>query len=284
MTATGERARGRVLVALDASRASLDALSAAAALAVRLGADLEGLFVEDVNLLRAAGFPFASQLSLPTGVLHPLDRLAIEVELRALAAGAREAIAAAAQQLRIGWTFRVARGQVSVELLEAAGSADVLVLGRSSYRIGTAAGGTARAAAAHARSSVLVVGRGGSIGKPLLVAYDGSPAADRALDVAARLDGSAGELTVLVTAPTPEQAERLAERARRRLEREGQGKGQGQGQGKVRWIVAARREDLVRAARASGALLVLGAASPALGGAGLDVLLDEIESPLLLVR
>lgn len=276
MTTRGERALARVLVALDASRASLDALSAAAALAARLGADLEGIFVEDVNLLRAAGFPFASQLSLPSGALHPLDRLAIEVDLRALAAAAREAIAAAAQQLHISWSFRVARGQVSVELLEAASKVDVLVLGRTSHRLGATPGQTARAAAARAPSSVLLVGRGGRIGRPLLVAYDGSPMADRALDVAARLDGSAGPLTVLVAASTPEQAEQLAERARRRLELEGHGK--------VRWIAAAHREDIVRAARISGALLVLGVASSALGDAGLGMLLDEIESPLLLVR
>ncbi len=276
MTTTGERALRRVLVALDASRASLDALSAAAALAARLGADLEGLFVEDVNLLRAAGFPFASQLSLPSGARHKLDRLAIEVELRALATAAREAIAAAAQRLHLGWSFRVARGHVSVELLEAACKADVLVLGRTSYRLGAAPGETARAAAARAPSSVLLVGRGGSIGRPLLVAYDGSPMAERALDVAARLDGTAGPLTILVTAPTMEQAERLAERARLRLER--------QGQGQVRWIAAARRGDLVRAVRRSGALLVLGVASAALDDPGLASLLEEIESPLLLVR
>ncbi len=276
MTTRGERAPGRVLVALDASRASLDALSAAAALAARLGADLEGLFVEDLNLLRAAGFPFASQLSFPSGVRYPLDRPAIEVDLRAIAAAARVAIAAAAQQLHIAWSFRVARGQVSIELLEAASKADVLVLGRTSHRLGAAPGETARAAAARAPSSVLLVGRGTRIARPLLVAYDGSPMADRALDVAARLDGSAGPLTVLVAASTPEQAERLTERARRRLER--------QGLGKVQWIAAARREDLVRAARTSGALLVLGVASSEPGDGGLGTLLDEIESPLLFVR
>jgi hypothetical protein len=39
------------------------------------------------------------------------------------------------------------------------------------------------------------------------------------------------------------------------------------------WIAAARREDIVRASRTSGALLVLGVASAALGDAELGMLL-----------
>ena len=45
----------RILVALDASPASLSAMQNAVELAARLGAELIGLFVEDINLLRAGG-------------------------------------------------------------------------------------------------------------------------------------------------------------------------------------------------------------------------------------
>jgi nucleotide-binding universal stress UspA family protein len=276
VTTSSPRVGRRVLVALDASRASLDALSAAAALAARLGAELEGLFVEDVNLLRVAGLPFASQLSSLSGAPRPLERRALELELRALAEAARTALAQAAQRLDVEWSFRVARGQVSVELFEAAGNADVLVLGRTGRRVGRRPGGTARAAASRAPTSVLLVGPGPGLGQPILVAYDGSPAADRVLDLAARLDGGAGGLTVLMTAASPAEAEKLAERARRRLAREGESA--------PRCVMVARRQDLVRAVQASGALLVLGAAAAALGEAGLELLLEEIESPLLVVR
>lgn len=276
MTTSSQGGLQRVLVALDASRASLDALSAAAALAARLGAELEGLFVEDVNLLRVAGMPFASQLSSLSGTPRPLERSAVELELRALAGAARASLAETARRLEVEWSFRVARGQVSGELLEAASKADVLVLGRTGRSVGRRPGGTARAAAIGAPTSVLLVGRGAGIGQPILVAYDGSAAADRVLDLAARLDGGAGRLTVLVAAATAAEAEKLARRARSRLAREGESE--------PRCVTIARRLDLVRAAQASGALLVLGAASSALGETGLERLLEEIESPLLVVR
>ena len=276
MSAPGASTRRRVLVALDASRGSLDALSAAAALAARLGAELHGLFVEDVNLLRAAGLPFASQLSSLSAAPRPLERRGLERELRALAAAARASVAEEARRVEVGWSFRVARGQVSVEILAAAGDADVLVLGRTGRRVGSRPGETARAAAARAPTSVLLVGRGADIGRPVVAAYDDSPEADRVLEVAARLDAGAGKITLLVTAPAPGQADALADRARHRLAREGRAE--------ARCVVIARRQDLVRAARSSGAILVLGAASPALGDDGLDALLEEIESPLLVVR
>jgi nucleotide-binding universal stress UspA family protein len=266
----------RVLVALDASGASLEALAAAAALAARLGAELEGLFVEDVNLLRAAELPFVSQLSALSGAPHPLEVGAVERELRVLADAARASLAEEAERVEVAWSFRVARGQVSVELLSAAGNADVLVLGRTGRRVLRGPGETARAAAERAPISVLVVGRGAGIGQPVLVVYDGSPAADRALGLAARLDGGSGNLTVLLPAASADLAERLAEQARLRLE--------GEIEGEARYVAVTRRQELVRMARSSGALLVVGAASSTLGEEGLALLLEELESPLLVVR
>ncbi len=52
----------RILVALDASGASLAALDAAARLAATLEAELLGLFVEDEDLLRLAGLPCAREV------------------------------------------------------------------------------------------------------------------------------------------------------------------------------------------------------------------------------
>lgn len=277
MSATGEHAPRRILVGIDASRPSLEALAAAAALASRFGADLEGLFVEDVNLLRAAGLPLAAQLSLPSGSSRPLDRPAVERELRALAARAREALASAAAPGRISWSFRVARGQVPAEVLEAARHADLLVVGRTSRRVGTAPGETARAVAARAPVSTLVLLEGSGVDRPLLVVYDGSPAADRALDAAKRLESrEAGPLTVLAAAGSAEAAARLAERARRRLAR--------REEVPSRWMGGARRQDLVRAARRCGSIVVLDAACDALLDGGLDRLLEDIDASLLLTR
>ncbi|MFW5810637.1 MAG: universal stress protein, partial [Thermodesulfobacteriota bacterium] len=52
----------RILVALDASPASLEGLKTAAELAERLNAELYGLFVEDIDLLRAVELPFVTEI------------------------------------------------------------------------------------------------------------------------------------------------------------------------------------------------------------------------------
>ena len=52
---------GRILVALDASPHSLNALRAAAELAAVTESELHGLYVEDLNLLRMCGLPFVAR-------------------------------------------------------------------------------------------------------------------------------------------------------------------------------------------------------------------------------
>jgi nucleotide-binding universal stress UspA family protein len=274
MTRAGRRLR-RILVALDASRASLVALEAGAAIASRSGAELEALFVEDVDLLRAAGLPCALQVST-SGTGHPLDRGSMESELRAVAARAREAVEGAARASGIAFTFRVTRGRVAVELLGAARNADLLVLGRASRRIGSGPGATARAAARESSTPVLVLGREAQIEPSLLVAYDGSAEADRALDLAARLSGDgAGELTLLLIAGSEADARALADRARQRHAL--------QAPPSWRWI-GGGWEGVVAAVRGARSPLVLSGASPALPEILLERLLDDIEVPVLVVR
>jgi nucleotide-binding universal stress UspA family protein len=271
-----DRGLRRILVALDASRASLEALEAGAAIASRSGAELEALFVEDVDLLRAAGLPCGLQISMPSGTARPLDRRSMESELRAVAARAREAVESAARASGIASSFRVARGRVAVEVLGAARNADLLVLGRVSRRIGSGPGATARAAARESSTPVLVMGREAEIEPPLLVAYDGSPEADRALDLAARLSGdAAGGLVLLLVAGREEDARGLAERARQRLALPTPPCS--------RWI-GGGWEGLVAAARGARSPLVLSGRSPALPEILIEGLLDELEAAVLVVR
>jgi nucleotide-binding universal stress UspA family protein len=275
VTAPGERALKRILVALDASRASLDALTAAAALAERLGAELGGLFVEDVNLLRLGGHPFVRQMRLPSGEWSPLERGSIEAELRAMAARAREALARAAGPRRVAWSFRVARGRVSLEVIAASEEADLLVLGVSGHRLTRGPGETARAAAARAPVSVLLLTRGATVGAPFLAAYDGSPAGDRALNLAARLAAAgAGDLEVLLAARDRRSSEALAEQARRRLDRP---------EAPARWAGGDRLEDVL-AASPPNAVLVVGADAPLLAEGGRERLLALAPCPVLLAR
>lgn len=190
----------RILVGMDASAASQDAVAAAALLAARLGSALTGLFVEDEDLLRLAGLPFAGILRTPGGGREPIDRAAAEAELRAVASHVREALELAASTNRVSFSFRVTRGRVVQELLAAAAEADLVVLGAAGHgRSGRGAvGETARAAAARAPASVLLLARGSGLGGPAVAVDDGTPAGVRALAAARRISPEDRPPVVLV--------------------------------------------------------------------------------------
>ena len=61
-THTDEEQSERIVVALDASPNSVAALRAGAELASLLGVDLEGLFVEDIDLVRLCGLPYRQEV------------------------------------------------------------------------------------------------------------------------------------------------------------------------------------------------------------------------------
>ena len=79
----------RILVALDASHHSLAALEAAAELAAGMEAELQGIYVEDVNLIKLAGAPGAREVRYPYIDAGRLSRERMERQLRAQAAQAR---------------------------------------------------------------------------------------------------------------------------------------------------------------------------------------------------
>ena len=269
----------RILVALDASRHSLAALEAAVELAASLEAELQGLFVEDINLLRLAGLPVAREVLYPFVAATRLDRARMERELRAQATQARRALAAACEQRQIKWSFRVVRGEVAPEVLAAALEADLLSLGKASRPLTgrVRLGSTARAAAAQAPRSVLLLQRGVGIGPPVVVTYDGSSTARQALMMATRLAQKEGcYLTVLILADTPDVARRLHAQAADFL----------RGHRLViryRRLVDAGVATLAHEVRTEGSgVLVL--SGTILSSEALQVLLDEVDCPVLLVR
>lgn len=174
----------RIVVALDTSADSLAALEAAVALAALLEAELEGLFVEEEDLLRLAG-PTATEVDLLSGRRRPLERASLERQLRARAGRARRALERTAARVRVRWSFRTVRGRVDAELLAAGG--DLITLGVRGHSLHRPPGSTAAAVIAGAPLPVLVLRRGARLGRTIHVLYDATPGARRALDAAADL-------------------------------------------------------------------------------------------------
>jgi hypothetical protein len=119
----------RIVVGLDSAPCGRMVLEPAAAAAAKLEAELVGLFVENMNLLNFAGFPFAREVGFQSAMRRPLDVAAMERSLRIAATAAREMLAAVAGGTALRWSFRVTRGVLPAELLAAADEADLVVAG-----------------------------------------------------------------------------------------------------------------------------------------------------------
>lgn len=141
---------GRVLVLLDGSRMSYAALQAAAEIAAFTGADVLGVFVEELNLLRSAGYGFTREVGASSGVSRPFDPTGIEQRMQSLASQAQRALAGAVAPYGGRQTLSIVRGHVIDEVLALAGPRDLLVLGRVGWssapggRLGSTARGLVR--------------------------------------------------------------------------------------------------------------------------------------------
>jgi nucleotide-binding universal stress UspA family protein len=270
----------RILVALDASPHSQAALDAAAQLAARLSAELQGLFVEDVNVLRLAELPFAREVGFFTAVHRRLDARDLERQLRARARRVRQRLTSIAERDGVRWSFRVARGAISSELLAASSDVDLVILGKSGWSLHRrrGLGSTARAVLFGAPALTLILQEGTCLGLPVMVVYDGSSLAQKALAAAAFLARfEEGPVTVALVDGESEMAE-LRDRAGAQLRSHGV-------QGRYRALSRSGVDRLVGLVRTEGCgTLVLPAKSALLRDEALVALLDEIDVPTLFVR
>lgn len=269
----------RILVGLDASPHSLWALEAAGELAASLRAEVLGLFVEDINLLRLARLPFAREVGFFSGSLRRLDIQNVEQQLRAQAERARQALTTIAERTEVRWSFQVTRGDITSELLAAALDADLVILGKAGWSGQRRLGSTARAVLLQASGPALILQDGARLALPALVLYDGSQMAQRALAAAIQLvRGKEGYLTILLLAGDAETAQFLQAQVAEWL-RERELKAH------YRWLSEADVPRLCRVARAEGGgVLIVHGETPLLQGEALVALLNEIECPVLLVR
>ncbi|MGD2145993.1 MAG: universal stress protein [Anaerolineae bacterium] len=278
-----ERAEGvairRILIALDASQHSLAALRAAAVLASSLEAELQALFVEDTNLLRAAGLPMAKELEYPFASHAQMHPKRMERQLRAQASQARRALASICAREHVEWTFQVVRGSVAAKVIEEAAKADLLCLGRTSRPLvdRRGLGSTARAAATRAERSVLLISHGAPIRPPVVLVYDGSSCAEQALLLASRLtEDLGGLLWILVPAGASKSSDEIQEQIADRVDGE---------------------KIMIRYRELSGSGITALISAVQVGGCGIlvvskamlpsdqvQVLVDAVDCPLILVQ
>jgi nucleotide-binding universal stress UspA family protein len=272
----------RIMAALDASPASRFAVRTAVDLAARFKAELVGLFVEDINLLRAARLPFVREVGAVSPTARRLEVGDVRRELRAQAEQMRRLLALAADLRRVPWDFRVRHGPVAAEVLAAAADADLMIMGRAGRALGGGRrlGSTAR---------LMVLQRAGltfiltadlrSLAGPVTVLFDGSAASLKALQIAAPLaEETDPRLAVVLVAEDREEARELESTALLGLHGSTLS-------ADFRVRVRPGHKDLIWQVRTVGdGAVLLPCGRERLQGETLCSLVDEIPNPVLLVR
>ncbi|HEY7759355.1 MAG TPA: hypothetical protein VIA64_08065 [Burkholderiales bacterium] len=132
----------RVIVALAGAEPAAALLQAAGDLMRGTQAELAGLFVEDVELLRLAALPFTREIGLASGTVRPLDVPDVERALKRQAEQVRRLLMQTAAALELPWSFQVARGSLLDEVLAAAALADLTIVGERQSAGERSTGGT----------------------------------------------------------------------------------------------------------------------------------------------
>jgi len=271
----------RILLALDAVAHSPRLLETASRLAARLDAELHALFVEDANLLRLAGLPFAREVRLTSATTRRLQNPEMERALRAQATRAQQALAVAAGHMNVRWSFQVTRGEVAAEVAGESLQTDLVAfnLGVGRQARLTRLSATVETLVSDVSCPALMLLQDASLQPPFVTFYDGTPPSRRALALTARLARTDSREVIVLIAASDEQArEQLRDEAVSRLTQEGS---------VPRPLLLSTIEPVslsraVHAARAGTLILPLGGA--VLGVETVRRLLEQVECATLLVR
>lgn len=264
------------MVAVGAARHCSETLEMASALAARVGADLEVVFVEDEDLLRIADLPVTREIDRLSATTREIDSGRMLQALQGEARRLRREVARIGKTSSVRSTVRIVRGQILSEALNASARTEVTFIhgvvhappGEHSPR---------RAAKSRGSPSLVRLASATPGRKPVWTLFEGGAAGVRTLQVAAKLTRALEcRLTVLLPYQRSEQAERLEHEARTVVD-----------QAELRFFeVAGNRAILHEGILAPGAsrLLVLAKQSPALEDAAVRRYLESLPVPLVLVR
>ena len=271
----------RFLVPLDASPNSLAALDVAAEMASRQRGEIIGLFVEDSDLLRYTEHGFASELSLCSCRLRPLQRGELELQLRARAERIRRALADAGNKWGVPWRLHISRGAVRSEIQRAALESDLTVLGKAGWSqvLSGRTGSTVQALISGPGGPTLILQQGARIRPTVFTIYTGTPLSEWTLSAIPELL-QLERLRIIVYIPTDsrEDFERLRRGAAALLP--------AGARAEFRTLSSPYSAQLLRelARGESPGTVILPSEAPEFQGRPLRELLNGVSLPVLLIR
>ncbi|MCC7016247.1 MAG: universal stress protein [Rhodospirillales bacterium] len=277
----------RLLLVLDAMSGFAASAEAAARLARRFEAEFAALYVESEEILRLAGHPGARLVATkPESETERKKIAGVDPEmlaraLRARAEEVRRAVERAARGSEVNASFEVRRGRIAAEVASRASDSDLVIVAWAERSAWPGPISTARAAEAIARAnpgSILFLREDRALTGPVVVAFDGTDAAERALEAGAAIAGTAGNPceVILKTAKIAE-AERWRNEIEKRLAAMGV-------EMEFLHLPGGGRDEFCAAAHRRGAALVVVGASAREDTTRAGELLDRLSCSLLLVR
>ena len=206
--AEADEARGRVVVQFRSGHPNAVALEAAVRVAQAFQSGIESLFVEDLELISLAGFPFAREISLNGRSSRSICCSDIEQEYRLAFASAHRRIQALARAADVPVRQRVVRDEPVAALAAACsecGPWNVVALAEPFGPPGSGSLRTLFASVADATGVVIVGPRARRTTGPVIVAVENLEALPSMLPAAERLAAvSGGSLLVLLVTDDPD--------------------------------------------------------------------------------
>lgn len=252
-----------VLVALDDATSDSETMETAVTLAVDLEAELQGLYFENDSLLRAAELPFVHEITGGSGTVRSLDAHSLQRAMRNRAERVRQVLERWAQSAQIRCSFEVTHERAKRRALLASSESEVVFFGSRSH------------APAVRRPMGL---RPPRISKPLLLLVDESPRRELALATAMVVASNHSFPIILqVLAHSREQFDRLSAIASETL-------CQRELPHTLLPHPVSKASALIQTVRSQRPhLLVLNRQCEILGEDAIDSLLDQIDTPVVLV-
>lgn len=179
----------RILVALDASKANQNVLQAGIALATRLNARLNALFIEDIDLLHMAELPVVREVVYGSFAGRSINVIGMDRSMQIQSARLRKLVETIARQHQIEITFDVLRGNVAKMLCDASRQTDLMVIGKNTQLMAKSqkVGNIAQLVLSSVNCNLVILQYGGNIERPVVVGFTGSEASQQALSLAVEL-------------------------------------------------------------------------------------------------
>lgn len=120
----------RILLAFEPSGIHQASLELALQLAHRHGAELAGLLIEDLNLVRAAALPFTSEILWRDAGERRFDPELLDRRLRAEAERLKGMLARRAQTVGVRWSFHSVQAHAIRDTLAGIKNEELMIMGR----------------------------------------------------------------------------------------------------------------------------------------------------------